>query len=370
MLNTTVAVQDIDVASEILHTFTTSLGKLWVDFEEDNRSVCTFLQVSETLNGRMSALVLSSSATSQNLSLSHIYDSLLSAWISSLPNTIPSRVRIAAEKSVREIAVQLYLAALGVHVGSRDREDKDLIEEPPSNFGGLSNLAIRRKSSLQRLSVQHLGKSRQGSTSPPISSQISEDTSFIPAFSASLPTPESTPSLRSKSPSVISTEDPASQRLRAFASLAPQPVLPTAASNILRHWSEGVDPSRYDFEATERVINMELEPETPLDEATAKKQKRHAKRLKRQRERSVASSSQPDPTRLRASLSLPLSEPSTRVVDGQHPSGSQVAERLTPLPDQTEQGAAFGVRGLTGGGSKLGKQKDKGNRGKKRAPGF
>lgn len=362
MLNTTITVQDIDVASESLHNFSKSLRKLSVNIEEDDKSICKFLHVSEILNHQISALVLPPPVTSQDLSLSHIYDSILGSWISSLPETIPSRVRIAAEKGVREIAIQVFLAGLGVQVGSRDVEDKVVSEEPRSNHDSLSNLPLRRKSSLPRLSVEQLEKGQRWSSSPLVSSQISEDAGFMPAFSGSLPTPEPTPSLRSKSPSVIGTEDSASERLRALASLAPQPILPTSASNILHHWIEGSDPATYDFEATDRSIQMMLEPETPVDEATAKKQQRDKNRLKRQRERSIASSSQSEPIRLRASQSLPLSEPG-RYEEGQQLS-SQKTERVT-LPSQTEKGTFWGFSG-----GKPGKWKGKGKPGKKRVAGF
>lgn len=370
MLNTTVAVEDIDVASEILRDFSTSLGNLWVNIEEDdNNKICKFPHVSQILHGQISALVLPPSATSQNPSLSHIYDSLLSSWISPLPEMVPSRVRIAAEKNVRRIALQLYLAGLGVHVGSREREDQVVIQEPPRpSFDGLSNLPLRRKSSLQRLSVKRLEKGRERSSSPLVSSQISEDTGFMPAFPGYLPTPGNTPSLRSKSPSVFGTEDPACQRLRALASLAPQPVLPTSASNILRHWSEGSDPATYDFEATERSIQAELEPEIPVDEATAKKRQRIENRLKRQRERSMASSSQPEPTRLRASQPLPLSEIG-RNGDGQR-SGPMTERLALPIHIQTENGTLGGISGSKTGKGGKGKGKGKGKIGKRRAPGF
>lgn len=362
MLNTTIAVQDIDAASENLHDFSKSLGKLSVNIEEDGKNTCKFFHVSEILNDQISALVLPPPATSENLSLSHIYDSILGSWISSLPETIPSRVRIAAEKDVRGISVQLFLAGLGVYVGSRDRQDNVVIEEPRPSLDSLSSLPLRRKSSLPRLSIEQLEKGQRRASSPLVSSQISEDIGFMPPFFGSLPTPETTPSLRSKSPSVVGTEDPASERLRAFTSLAPQPVLPLSASNILRHWSVGSDPAMYDFEATERSIQKEPEYETLVDEATAKIQSRKEKRLKRQRERSIASSSQPDPMRIRASQSLPLSEPG-RDEDGQQLS-SHATEGLT-LPSQTEKGASGGFSV-----GRPGKWKGKGNTGKKRAPGF
>ena len=362
LLSITAAVHDVDAASESLHEFSRSLEKSFVKIEEDDQNICKFLHVSEILSDQISALILPSSAISQNLSLSIIYDSILSSWISSLPKTIPSRLRISAEKDVRDIAVQLSLGGLGVHVGSWDREENEFIEEPRSSLDGVFNLPLRRKFSLSRLYVAQLEKSQRPASSPLVSSQISEDTGFMPPFFGSLHPTGPTPSLRSKSPSVFCTEDPASKRLRAFANLAPQPVLPLSASNILRHWSEGSDPTMYDFEATERAIRMELESETLVDEATAKKQQRKEKRLKRQRERSTASSSQPEPTRIRASQSVPLSE-SDRNEDGQQLS-SHATERLL-LPSQTERGA-------TGGFSvgKPGKWKAKGKTGKKRAPGF
>lgn len=361
MLSTTVTVQDVDAMSKNLHKFSRSLGKLSIKIEEDDQNSCKFLHVSEILSDRISALILPSSPISQNLSLSYIYDSILSSWISSLPEAVPSRVRIAAEKDARDIAVQLALSGLGVHVGSRDDEENVVVEEPRSSLDGVLNLPLRKNYSLPRLSVEHLEKSERRSSSPLFSSQISEDAGYVLPLFGSLPTPEPSPSLRSKSPSVVDTEDPASKRLRAFADLAPQPNLPLSASNILRHWSEGSDPAMYDFEATERSIQMELESE-PLDKARAKKQQRKEKRLKRQRERAIASTSQPGPTRIRASQSLAQSEPD-RSQDLQQLS-SQVTEHLAFF-SQTEKGASgrFSV-------GKPGNWKAKGKIGKKRAPGF
>lgn len=392
MLKTTVAVEDIDVASGILDDFLTSLRNMRVNTEEDNKNTCNFPHISQILNSQISTLVLPPSATGKNQSLSHIYDSLLSSWISSLPETVPSRVRIVAEKNLRAIALQLYLAGLGVHVSSREDGNEVLTQESSPSIDGPFNLPLRRKSSFQKLSANRWEKNPERSSSPLVSSQISEDTGFmLPAFSGALPTPETTPSLRSKSPSILGTEDPASRRLRALASLAPQPLLPTSASNILRHWSEGKDPATYDFEATERILLAELEPEEPVDEATAKKRQRKENRLKRQRERSIASSSQqPEPTRLKESQPLSLSRSLSLsgvsmgtgmgMGEDRPPLSSQTTERLLSVPSQAAGKSAVGG-GSWEGGSRPGtgtaekgrgkrKEKEKGKFGKKRAPGF
>lgn len=368
MLNTTIHIEDIDVASKTLEDFVTMLRNFSVNTEEDEKNVMyNFPNISEILRGQISTLVLPSTTISKTSSLSQIYDSLLRSWISPLPEIISSRVRIAAEKNVREVALQLYLAGLGVQLGSRVVGDKLIPQQSLSSGDSLFHLPLRDNPPCQTLSAKQLENSRGRSSSPLlVSSQISEDTGFILASSGGLPTPDPTPSLRSKSPasSLLGPEDPACRRLRALASLAPQPALPTSASHILRHWFEGSDPATYDFEATERALKAELEPEDSDDDATTtKKRQRVEKRLKRQRERSIASSSQPEITRVKTNHPLPVSVPL--------PAFSQ-DENMKPRSLTTERPLWSSQMGMSAlGGSSAGQMgRGKGKPGKKRPPGF
>ncbi len=363
-LNTTVPVEDVDEVSTTLGDFVTSLSHISVNIEDHSQpTACNLPFVSKILGSGISSHVFPPSAGGKSFSLSHIYDSLLKSWIRPLPETTPSRVRIMAEKNVREIALELYLAGLGVHVGSRASKNEVVTQEHPPCFDGLFKLPVRRKPSFQRLAADGLQNSREWTSSPLPSSQISKDTGFMPASTAALHTSEHTPSLRSKSHALsshVSPEDVASRRLRNLVSLASQPVLPTSASNILRHWSEGIDPAMYDFEATESSLNAAiLEPEDLVDEVTAKKRQRLENRLKRQRHRSIASSSQPEPIRLKESLPGPV--PGSSRNENVQPS-SQMTGRLM-LSSQAETGAF-------GGSSAGGTGKGKGKTGKKRPPGF
>lgn len=257
----------------------------------------------------------------QNLSLSQIYDSLIKAWISSLSRAIPGRVRHTIEKRLREIATYIYLASFGVLLNSKsiENENGDWKQEPLPTEPHV-NLPVRRKMSLPSLSTKSLANPLGRSSSPLVSTQISEDTGVLPPsrppsqpLVPTLPTPEMTPSLRSRS-SVSSleaaAEDAASTRLGILASLTPQPALPVCASNILRHWTEGMNPADYDWETSQNsILAGDQSPGHVADETTAKKRKRLKKRSKRSRENTLGSSSQPQPLRVGESQPSPILEP-------------------------------------------------------------
>ena len=174
--------------------------------------------------------------------------------------------------------------------------------------------------SLPSLSTKSLANPLGRSSSPLVSTQISEDTGFLPPsrpqfqpLVPTLPTPEMTPSLRSRS-SVSSleaaAEDAASTRLGILASLTPQAALPVCAANILRHWTEGMNPADYDWETSQSsILAGDQGPGHVEDETTAKKRKRLKKRPKRSRENTLGSSSQPRPLRVGESQPSPILEP-------------------------------------------------------------
>lgn len=294
MINATFSVLDLDKASVDFVDFLDDVKRLNSEHEKDN----------DTDEGRQ--LIVSNILTPtlqaglgihDTAELSSIYQTLIQTWIVPLSRRIPGRVRIALEKLLRDLTGQICLASYAMRIDSETtgKEDKD---QPESLEAGLPfALPVRR-----RISATNLGKGKERadavSSPPPASSQMSEDAAFMPSSAfAALPTPEPTPSLRSRSSvsSLAGLEDPASQRLRAYASLAPQPALPTKMSNLLGHWQVGVDPAKYDWEAAQQATVSEDESE---NESQTRLRQRAEKRRKRQRESTVGPSSQPTPKRL------------------------------------------------------------------------
>lgn len=229
--------------------------------------------------------------------LSSIYESLIQTWIVPLSRRVPGRARIALEKLLRDMAGQICLAsqAMRIDPGTRGDEEED---QPESLEAGTQFvLPVRRRTSATSLGK---GKERSDTVSspPPASSEMSEDAGFMPSSAfVTLPTPEPTPSLRSRSSvsSLTGSEDPASQRLRAYAGLKPQPALPAKLSNLLGQWQVGIDPAKYDWEAAQQATVTEAESE---DESQRRQRQQAEKRRKKHRENTVGPSSQPTPKRL------------------------------------------------------------------------
>ncbi|KAK3170886.1 hypothetical protein OEA41_002970 [Lepraria neglecta] len=292
VLNTTISVVDIDKATANFTEFLEDASR--IEDEEPKEDI-----------GESKRVVFSNISTpsmrnvlglEDRIQLSAVYDSFIKAWIAPLSRSIPGRARIALEKLLRDLTAKICLASYEMRVV----RETDLDEEAPPGDGTGAGaefvLPVRR-----RVSATSLRKGKElvaRSSSPLASSQISQDVGFLPSSPLrALPTPEPTPSLRSKSSasSLAAAEDPASLRLKAYASLAPQPALPIKMSNLLNHWEVGADPANYDWEAAQQAFNDEDESE---NEARAKQRQRSERRRKRQRQETIGASSQPPPKRL------------------------------------------------------------------------
>ena len=285
---------DIDKASSDFVDFLDDIKRLsseyenWSGTDEERKLV-----VSNILTSTLQAGL----GIRDTTELSSIYECLIQTWMVPMSRGIPGRVRIAFEKSLRDLACRICLASHAIRVdsGTKAKEEKD--QQKSSEANARFVLPVRR-----RTSVNSLGKGKNrldaSSSPPPASSQMSEDAGFMnsSAFDA-LPTPEATPSLRSRSSvsSLAGSEDPASQRLRAYAILAPQPALPAKMSNFLDHWQLGVDPAKYDWEAAQQA---NATADGSEEEPRKRKRQRQEKRLKRQGENTVGPSSQRTPKRL------------------------------------------------------------------------
>lgn len=320
-LNANPFIEDIDIASKNLNFFVASVEKICEGgIENAGENLESIPQVSKTITPQLLTALGTQKGVSQDLLLSQIYDSLIKSWISTLSEAIPGRVRGATEKRLREIATHLYLASFGVLLNSKSEENENGgSKQEPVPAEQEFSLPVRRKRSLSTLPTKTLANPLRRSSSPLVSSQISEGTEIMPPsrspsrpIAPTLPTPEMTPSLHSRS-SISSleaeAEDAASKRLRVLASLTPQPTLPAPASDILRHWTEGMNPDDYDWETVQSSILAEHQDSEDVEDKTeAKERQRLENRLKRQRGNDLSSPSKPLQTRIGESQPSPLQE--------------------------------------------------------------
>lgn len=383
ILDLNIAIHDVDVASSMLGDFLISIDDMSGSREDDDGAVVENRVYMSVLFEDLPYNDLQPHLENyKNNLLLQVYDNLMAAWIKPLPKAIPSRVRIAAERNVREIAAQICLASLGIRVSSNVIQNEDIDQQPNPKHDNALNLPLRRKSSFQKRSVQPEDELPEPSLSPLTSSQISKDAGFMPASqlpTQTLPTPEMTPSLRSRSSaaSLKDSEDPASQRLRALASLAPQPSLPSAASNILHQWSLGADPAKFDWEASQQARDAENQSEEDDDTNTpkAKKRRRALKRLRRGKGNAVPFSSSQATAAAASSMDASQQPPTLH-------SGSyyQLPPPVVMDPQSSSQfveGAGAGAAGTSQmellGGRRLHRSSGRNvqaKRGKKKKPGF
>ena len=219
--------------------------------------------------------------------ISDLHDNLVRAWITPLSPTFPGRTRIALEKSLRNAAAQMCLESYGIRPNSTTQDDNDKQEEafePGAEF----TLPVRRRASF--LKVKKSKEPEARSSSPTATLQDPRDDEY-----RALPTPEPTPSLHSQASVSSMVDDPASQRLQAYANPAQQPDLPVKLSKTLDQWRVGADPMSYHWEATEQAFASDDEEEISN---RAKERERAEKRQKRRREPTLGASSQPQPFRL------------------------------------------------------------------------
>ena len=211
--------------------------------------------------------------------LSREYEMVLDHWLKPLSPKTPGRARIAIERVARAVAGQLCLAAYQYPV-SLSPPIEDTVGMQQNAEQPEIVLAVRHKTSATGLSSKGKQKLQPANPLPGKTLEGGRESDFTRPTSShegALPTPDPTPSLRSRSSSFSTshTESLASQRLRALVSLEPQPYPDDVTAPILKHWSEGVDPWSYDWENTQQAIDSESrvellgEPSQPQHESTA-----------------------------------------------------------------------------------------------------
>ena len=293
--NTGISVVDIDKAAAGFTDFLGDIAGIASGEDKNANDEGKRLHISSVLTqSMMTALGLR-----EPFQLSDVYDSLIKAWIAPLPSSVPARTRIALEKVLREVVLQISLSSYNVRLTQGPNVNKqgahgDRIDSRPAFV-----LPIRR-----RVSVTNLKKNKEpAATSSSVlrSSQASQgDLSLRPSSPSAQLISKSMPSEREGGPasSLVESEDIASIRLRALASLKPQPALPTRMSNLLYQWDLGADPAAYDWEAAQQAFNV---GEGSEDEARPKQRQRVEKRRMQQRPDMTMPSSQPPPNRVNGS---------------------------------------------------------------------
>ena len=232
-------------------------------------------------------------------SLSHSYDALVTSWISSLSRRVPGRFRTVVERVIRPVAAGLQLASYGLRVQpevhqQQQQETHDVLYEDRTAF----TLAFRGAPTFADDSRRVKTKAIQQASAHFELPQALQEQNSIAA--ANLPTPEPTPSVRSKS-TQSEAEDPATQRLRALAEIASQPPMPHNVMGILSHWSTGQNPEDYDWEACKARYERGDKIDEAEERVRAKKRRRKEYFTKQKVDNTVASLSQSFPPRVTAS---------------------------------------------------------------------
>jgi len=339
-MRTKVSVVDLDKASLDFSAFLHEAGRL-----RDKTELYEHKQVAITKLSTPS--MHKALGLEDDFRMSDVYDSLVKTWITPLSRNIPSRVRMALERTLRNTAAQICLSSHAVTYGSNTADEEEHGADPASCIGEQLSLPVRRRLSTTKMIKDKEPAAR--SSSPFASSQISEDIGLLPpAPLGALPTPEPTPSLHSRSSisSLKASEDPASLRLRVYAPLAPQPALPTKLSNYLDHWGIGAAPDHADWETAQQDFASDDEDQAEVGERV-KQWERAQKRLKRRRELTIGPSSQPQPKKFGGSQPQRIQEDtqgSSQATPAIATASQMEPGRFGGRPNKAKKKKASGVR--------------------------
>ena len=287
---TDISVVDIDKAAADLTDFLGDVERIPSGEDKNADDEGKQLHISNI----MTPSIMTALGLREPFQLSDVYDSLIKAWIAPLPSSIPGQTRIALEKVVRDVVMQISLSSYNVRINQGPTVDKQDAHRDRTDSRPPFILPVRR-----RVSVTNLGKQKEhvATSSPALGSSQSSggDLSLPP------PAPLISKSMQSNggpASSLVESEDMASLRLKALASLKPQPALPTRMLNLLDQWELGADPAAYDWEAAQQAFNLGEESE---DEAQTKQRQRVEKRRMQKGLDTSMPFSQPPPKRVAGS---------------------------------------------------------------------
>ena len=297
-LDITLFSENVDIASASFKEWLESTNLVHPKLENMDDDDAHSIRSPLFMTNVLSKMLFGFHAMEENQLLLDMYEKLIESWISPLSSEVPNRVRVQMEKTIRGIAIQLFLAnhVLQPSPYAAPEEPEKTVEDLSPDFNNPLNLPVRAKQAASHSSSK--GRRAALSPSPQPSSQLSENAGFTTPYypvHRTVPPHSPTPPLSSQNSTASTTEpfNPASLRLRAITTLTPQPPLPASLSNFLNHWTTGTDPSTYDWAATQAVLGGLSETEGTESDATIKRKLRREKRRKRWRGDIVESSSQP-----------------------------------------------------------------------------
>lgn len=249
--------------------------------------------------------------------LETLYSTMIRDWITSLPTSIPGRVRLAKDQLLRRVAAEVALAS---HI-IRPEPVQPATEEPSQQSQQTWELPVRGgPSQLQTIITASQGQSSQQSLLP-------------------TPSPSATPSITTASshPSTFTT--PEISRLSTYTTFSkpPPPPLPRSLNNILSHWIIGTDPYTYDYRSASKHI-AQREEEADEAQMTEKERARVRRRAERHIRRQRREEAERRAVEVASSQALEImnsasaSQPQLRVVQAERqPVGAESSQGLHAL---------------------------------------
>ena len=243
--------EDIDIASNALIGLLESLNKT-VSIDEQGAA-----EVEPRIGTWIPPALSSALGIGSGLVPAMVYDNLVRRWVGSLPPNSSSRVRMALEIIAKSVAGQLCLASYQHPFNGLGFDDR--FNSTELSVKREVTLLLRPKDPSTESTHKGKGKAREIDLSQLTLSKTGDvNGSMVPSSSPrrAFPTPEPTPSLRSRSSmsSITQTESAGSRRLGSMTTMAPQPQPNNLTSSILKQWVTGDDPWKYDWHRPHEAI--------------------------------------------------------------------------------------------------------------------
>ncbi|KLJ10324.1 hypothetical protein EMPG_14305 [Blastomyces silverae] len=283
--------------------------------------------------------------------ITKLYDSLVRDWLFPLPGDFPNKIRMAKEKNIRNMVMQLILSRIVITRRSI----------PESHDPGLRLIS---ETAQEDLSSSHPSSSAPWSSQAPLFTQsqnptittTSSDRQTGPEQSSFFQPSYQTTAAAAATVTATATTPYATLRLYTPLKQPDQPRLPRRIADILSHWKLGTNPSAYDWQATVRTLRDEEEQETESQSASRRRKRREARKLQRRQQQQSQQSFLPSSS---ATAPAPASAPTLASTSSvPNPSASQVPV-VRMWGSQQQQQQQQSSRGM-GQGSFLGPGTDRG----------
>ncbi|ODH49673.1 hypothetical protein GX48_04197 [Paracoccidioides brasiliensis] len=227
----------------------------------------------------------SNSAHETPASVTKLYDSLVHDWLFPLPGDVPNKIRMAKEKMIRNIVMQLILSRIII----TRRPD---VELPVSHHISESEDLHSYLPSSAPASIEPLPQSKNPTLTVTSSTgQTGLDTdSVLPTSSQAATTATTTTTDTTPTPGTSAQPQTPYSTLRLYTALKLQqpPTLPRRITSTLSHWKLGTDPSTYNWRAAVHRLREE-EIETESQSASRRRKRRERHRLQKQQSQSQQS---------------------------------------------------------------------------------